>query len=202
VVGFVIAHMFGNLKLYQAPEKLDHYGEFLREVGYPVFGHGQVLWILRIVLLAAVVLHISAAAQLSKTSLAARPVGYRKRQSVASTYASRTMRWGGVIIGLFVVYHILHFTTGTVHPDFVPGGVYHNVVVGFGSLPAALVYIVAMVFLGLHLYHGVWSGLQTLGIDNPRHNQWRRVVAALIAGVVTAGNLSFPIAVLAGVVRL
>jgi succinate dehydrogenase / fumarate reductase cytochrome b subunit len=202
LVGFVVAHMIGNLKVYQGAHKLDAYGEFLREAGAPLVGHGQVLWAARIVLLAAVFLHIAAAARLSKMNLQARPVGYKKRQSIASTYASRTMRWGGVIIGLFVIYHILHLTTGNVHPDFQHGQVYANLVTGLGQLSAAVIYMLAALSVGLHLYHGVWSGLQTLGIESRGARDWRRLLAAGIAIAVTAGNLSFPIAVLTGIVRL
>ena len=199
---FVIVHMIGNLKVYQGPERLNAYAEFLREAGAPALGRGEVLWIARFVLLACVLIHITAAIQLARRSRAARPVGYERVPHEELTYASRTMRWGGIIIFLFVVYHLLHFTTGTVHPDFVPGDVYHNMVVGFQSWPASVAYMLAMLALGLHLYHGIWSMTQTLGVNHPRWNRLRRPIAAVIAGAVVLGNLSFPVSVLAGWVTL
>jgi succinate dehydrogenase / fumarate reductase cytochrome b subunit len=200
LVLYVIGHMLGNLKVYQGAEKFNAYAEFLREVGAPALAHGEFLWIARIVLLAAVVIHIVAAVQLTRRSLAARPVRYRKKPHEELTYASRTMRWGGVIILLFVVYHILHLTTGTAHPDYVAGDAYRNLVVGFQSWPVAAVYSAAVVALGFHLYHGIWSGFQTVGWDNPRFAPHRRSIAGVIALVVVLGNLSFPIAVLSGFV--
>ncbi|NIM50697.1 MAG: succinate dehydrogenase [Gemmatimonadales bacterium] len=198
---YVFAHMFGNLKAFQGPEKFDHYAEFLREVGAPVFGHGQVLWIARVVLLVCVAVHVLAALQLWRMSAVARPVKYGRRlEPEESTYASRTMRWGSVIIFLFVVYHILHFTVGSVHPDFIPGSAYHNLVVGFQVWPMALAYVVVMFVLCLHLYHGVWSGLQTLGANHPRYNRYRRPFATVVAGVIFLGFISVPISVLIGII--
>jgi len=202
LVLFVIVHMIGNLKLYQGPERLNAYAEFLREAGGPALGRGEVLWIARIVLLAAVLIHVTAAIQLARQSRAARPVGYRRTPHEELTYASRTMRWGGIIIFLFVVYHLLHFTTGTLHPDFIAGDVYHNMVVGFQSWPTSVAYMLAMLALGFHLYHGIWSMTQTLGVNHPRCDRLRRPIALLIAGAVVLGNLSFPISVLAGWVTL
>ena len=154
------------------------------------------------VLLAAVIVHIVAAVQLARRSRAARPVGYRNTPHEELSYASRTMRWGGVIIVLFVIYHLMHLTFGTAHPDFVPGDVYHNLVVGFQQWPVSVAYMVAVLAIGLHLYHGVWSMMQTLGINHPRFNALRRPIAGVIAAAVVLGNLSFPIAVLAGWVTL
>ena len=196
---FVLGHMAGNLKAYQGAEKFNAYAEFLRDFGAPVFGHGQFLWLARVGLLVAVIVHILAAAQLSRRSRLARPVGYKKTPHEELTYASRTMRWGGVIILLFVIYHILHLTTGTVHANFVAGDAYRNLVLGFQSWPVAVAYMAAVVAIGLHLYHGVWSGFQTLGWDNPLYASYRRSIAGAIALVVVIGNLSFPIAVLTGV---
>jgi succinate dehydrogenase / fumarate reductase cytochrome b subunit len=196
LVLYVIAHMLGNLQVYGGPEGINAYGRFLH-----TFLHGQAIWIARAVLLAAVLLHIWSATSLTLTSRKARAVGYRERQWTDSTYASRTMRWGGVIILLFVIYHILHFTTGTVHPDFVPGDVYHNFVAGFRIVPVSIAYIVAMIALGLHLRHGVWSMFQTLGVSHPRYIRAAHVGAWVVAILVTAGNISFPLAVLAGIVK-
>jgi succinate dehydrogenase / fumarate reductase cytochrome b subunit len=202
LVLYVVAHMVGNLKAFQGAEKLDAYAEFLREVGAPVFGHGQVLWLVRLVLLAAVVLHVVAAVQLTRLAREARPEGYARGLAPdASTLASRTMRWGGVILLLFVVYHLLHFTVGSAHPDFVPGGVYHNVTVAFRSVAVTGVYLVAMTALGLHLAHGVWSAFQTLGLNHPRYNRFRRPLAVILAVLVAAGFAAVPLAIALGLIR-
>ena len=207
--GFVLVHMIGNLKLYlgayasgeHAGEyQLDIYGEWLREVMVPALPASAALWIARLVLLAAVGLHIWAAWSLSRKSWAARPKKYEVVERVQLDYAGRTMRWGGVIIALFIVYHLLHLTFGTVHPDFQPGRVYHNVVTGFEVWWVSVFYIVANVALGFHLYHGLWSLFQTLGWNHPRFNPWRRNFAIVFALVVTLGNVSFPLAVLTGLV--
>ncbi|HEX6309130.1 MAG TPA: succinate dehydrogenase cytochrome b subunit [Longimicrobiales bacterium] len=200
LVLFVIFHLYGNLKAFYGPEVYNAYAEGLRAYGAPIFGHGHILWILRIGLIAAATIHIVAAVQLVLRSNAARDAGYRKYENLAFSYASRTMRWGGVIILLFVIYHLMHFTWGNAHPDFIPGDVYHNFVVGFRMWPVALVYIAAMIPLGLHLYHGIWSMFQTLGANNPRFNRWRRPLAGAIATIIVLGNISFPIAVLTGII--
>jgi succinate dehydrogenase / fumarate reductase cytochrome b subunit len=202
--GFVLFHMLGNLKLYEGPLTLNEYARFLRQAGAPVVPPGGLLWVARTVLLAAVVLHVWAAWSLTRMSRAARPRGYARREAVAMSYSSRTMRWGGVIILLFVVYHLAQFTWGFswAHPDFVPGDVYHNVVTGFRIWPVSLFYVAAQVALGFHLYHGLWSIFQTLGWNHPRYNPWRRAFAQVFAWVVTLGNISFPLAVLAGVISL
>jgi succinate dehydrogenase / fumarate reductase cytochrome b subunit len=201
LVGFVIGHMIGNLKAFQGEEKLDHYAEFLREVGDPFFSHGQALWIFRIVLLVAVAVHIVAAWQLTRQSRAARPEAYRKGLAPdASTWASRSMRIGGVALLAFIVLHILHFTTGTIHPDFVEGGVYHNVTVAFQSPWVTLLYAGTMLLLGLHLFHGIWSGLQTLGLNHARYNRYRRPLATVIALVVAVGFVAMPLAVFGGLI--
>ena len=198
LIGFVLFHFYGNLKAYQGPEAFNAYAEGLRDFGSPIFGHGHILWVLRLGLLAAVLIHIVAAVQLVRRSNAARGQGYRQFDNLAFSYASRTMRWGGVIILLFVLYHLLHLTWGSVHPDFIPGDVYHNFVTGFRSVPVSLAYIGAMIPLGFHLYHGIWSMFQTLGANNPRYNRWRRPLAAVVATIIVVGNISFPIAVLTG----
>jgi len=194
--GFVVAHMIGNLQIYLGPESLDAYGRFLR-----TFLHGGGIWLARAVLLAAVALHIWAAWALTRTSWAARPVAYRRVRRRESTYASRTMRWSGPLLALFVVYHLMHLTVGSAHPHFEEGRVYANVVSGFRVWPVSAFYIVAMLALGLHMYHGVWSMTQTLGLAHPRYDGLRRGFAAVSTGVVVAGNVSIPLAVLAGIVR-
>lgn len=199
--GFVLMHMAGNLKMYQGQSKFDAYAEGLRELGAPVLGHGQALWIVRLVLLVAVTLHLQAALALSRRNSRARPVEYEKRETVQATYASRTLRWGGVILLLFVLYHLAHLTAGWAHPDFESGKAYQNVVVGFQVPWVAGFYVVANLALGLHLFHGLWSLFQSLGLHHPRLDPWRRRFAAFFATVVTLGNVSFPLAVLTGIVR-
>lgn len=198
-VGFVIGHMIGNMKVYLGAEVFNHYAEGLREFGAPFLGHGQFLWIARAVLIVALVVHVWSALKLTQQSHAARDEGYRKRESMEFSRSSRSMRWGGVALLTFIIYHLLHLTFGLVHPDFIPGDAYHNLVTGFQSVPVSVVYMVAMIALGLHLYHGVWSAFQTLGISGPRINRWRRPLALAIALFVVAGNLSFPVSVLTGI---
>jgi len=199
--GFAFVHMIGNMKIYQGQEKFDSYAAFLRDFGYPALGHEQFLWIARVVLLGCVLLHILAATQLTLMSWSARPEKNKRKNDISFTYASRTMRYGGVIVGLFVVFHIMHLTVGNAHPNFKYHEAYHNVVSGFQVWWVSGFYIVAMVFLGLHLYHGLWSITQTFGVENPKILKWRRPVAAVIAAIIALGNISIPLAVLAGVVR-
>ncbi len=204
LVGFVIAHMAGNLKIYTGEEHFNAYAVGLRTVGAPFLGYGQALWIARVVLIVAVVLHMIAAAQLARRSWAARPDRYALWKPRASNYASRTMRWGGVIIVLFVIYHLLHFTAGVV--GYAPGqyqemSVYRNVVIGFSVWYVSAFYILAQLALGLHLFHGVWSMFQTVGVTSAPANRFLRGLAVVVAAVVVVGNISIPVAVLTGVVR-
>ncbi|MEL7060191.1 MAG: succinate dehydrogenase cytochrome b subunit [Acidobacteriota bacterium] len=200
--GFVLGHMLGNLKLFAGPDDLNTYAEFLREVGYPALPHEGLLWIARLGLLAAVGLHIWSAWRLTVINRSARPTGYAVTPTwQKSTYASRTMRWSGVIVSFFIVYHLLHFTTGHVHSDFIPGDVYHNVVSGFSQPLIAGVYIVANLLLGMHLYHGLWSLFQSLGASGPRMDRFRHQFAVAFSALIVLGNLSFPISVLAGFVH-
>lgn len=201
LVGFVFFHMLGNLKAFQGAEKLDHYGAFLRDMGAPVFAHGQALWLMRIVLIVALVVHVVAAVQLAVQSRRARPERYQRGlRPDASTFASRTMLIGGILLFAFVVLHILHFTTGTVHPNFVEGGVFHNVTVAFQSPWITFAYVIVMGFLGLHLFHGIWSGFQTLGLNHPRYNKYRRPLATVVAVVIAVGFVLMPLAVLSGLI--
>ena len=199
--GFVFGHMAGNLKVYAGPEAFNEYAEALRTVFTPIVPRGAALWVARIGLLVAVVFHIHSAYAVTMMSRDARPVAYRDRQFVKASYASRTMRWGGVIVLLFVIYHLLHLTTGQAHHDFVPGDVYHNFVSGFRIWWVSAFYILANLALGLHLYHGLWSMFSSLGVTHKRFEQWRRTFAAAFAVIITAGNLSFPLSVLLGLVR-
>jgi succinate dehydrogenase / fumarate reductase cytochrome b subunit len=195
--GFVVAHMLGNLQVFMGREAINAYGAFLHG-----FLHGQGLYLARGVLLLAVLLHIWAALLLTLANLAARPVGYREWQARESSYASRTMVWSGPLLLAFLLYHLAHFTTGSAHPEFVPGDVFRNVVVGFQNPFASAFYVLAMLALGLHMYHGFWSMLQTLGLSHPRWNRVRRGVSWLLAFGVVAGNISIPIAVLTGRIHL
>ncbi|MGH8933103.1 MAG: succinate dehydrogenase cytochrome b subunit [Egibacteraceae bacterium] len=199
LMAYVFVHMLGNLKLYLGPAALNEYGEWLRTLLEPFFPRTMTLWILRVGLFAAFVLHIHAAYALTRMNSRARPVAYRsKRDYVAASFAARTMRWTGVIVLLFVLYHLADLTWGFANPDFVRGDVFHNLVASLSLWPAALFYLLGNLALGIHLYHGSWSLFQSLGINNPRFNHWRRYFAVAFALVVTLGNLSFPIAVLSG----
>jgi succinate dehydrogenase / fumarate reductase, cytochrome b subunit len=204
LIGFVIAHMLGNLKIFLGPVAIDTYAVFLRTVGEPLVPYGAMLWVVRIVLLTGVALHITAAVQLTRMSRAARPHGYETKAPIATAYAGRAMRWSPVILFLFIVYHLLHMTGGVV--GFQPGqfrdlSVYHNVVAGFSVWYVSLFYIVAMVSLCLHLDHGVWSLLQTLGWNNARTTSTFRTLSRVVALAVFVGFISVPVAVLAGWVR-
>ncbi len=201
LVGFVLAHMLGNLKIFLGAEAIDAYAVFLRTMGEPLFPYSLLLWVARIVLLTCVALHITAAVQLTRMNWAARPQGYDTKRSIATTYAARTMRWSGVILALFIVYHLLHLTAGAVgfQPgEFVHLSVYHNVVAAFSVWYVALFYIVAMACLCLHLDHGIWSMLQTLGWNNARTTGVLKTLSRVVALAVFAGFISVPVAVLAG----
>jgi succinate dehydrogenase / fumarate reductase cytochrome b subunit len=191
--GFVVVHMLGNLQVFLGPTKLDEYGAALRRIP-------SLLWAFRLGLLAATLGHVWAAAALTLVNRAARPQDYRVARYQEASYASRTMRWSGVILLLFIVYHLLHLTTGTVHPSFVHGAVTHNFVTGLRVPWVSAFYVLAMLCLGLHLYHGVWSMLQTVGLNHPRYNHLRHAFATFIATVLVVGNISMPVAVLAGLV--
>jgi succinate dehydrogenase / fumarate reductase, cytochrome b subunit len=200
--GFVVGHMVGNIKVYQGREAFNHYAEGLRTFGAPFFGRGQLLWLVRGVLLLSLLIHLAAVFQLTRQSKAARQHSYKKYDGLEFSYASRTMLWGGLLILAYVVYHLLHLTFGTVHPNFVPGDAYNNFVVGFQQWPASAAYIAAMIPLGLHMYHGFWSMLQTLGANNQKYNRFRRPTALILSLLVVLINISFPVAVLLGWVRL
>jgi len=198
LMGYVLLHMVGNLKIYFGAESLNKYSEWLREVGEPALPREWLLWGVRIVLLLAVVVHIYAAYALTVMNRRARPVQYvSKRDYVAADFASRTMRWTGIIVVLFVIWHLLDLTWGTTNPDFVSGDVYHNVIASFERIPVAIVYVIANLALGVHLYHGAWSLFQSMGW----YGTWRRTFSIAFAGVIVLGNVSFPLAVMFGVVN-
>lgn len=195
MVAYLVTHVLANLLVFQGPDKINAYSAFLH-------GTGGALWVARLVLLAALVLHIVAAVQLTLRRQAARPVGYAGgREPQVSTLASRTIRWGGGLILVFLVYHILHFTVGTVHRSFVDGNPYHNVATGFGSPLVVVFYELAMAAVGLHLYHGIWSSGRSLGVSSPSPRPLRRQLALALSVIVWGGFAAIPIAVYAGVIR-
>jgi succinate dehydrogenase / fumarate reductase, cytochrome b subunit len=197
---YLVVHMVGNLKIFFGEEALNTYAHWLRLIGEPALPGEGMLWIVRTVLLVSVVAHIVAATILARRARAARPVRYAHRRPVTTSYASRTMRWGGVIILLFVIYHILDLTTGTVNPNGVPGEVYDNVVADFSRWYITLAYTVAMIAVGLHVRHGAWSALQTLGRSSGPDQKRYKAVALVFAVVLTAGFLAVPFAVQFGLV--
>jgi succinate dehydrogenase / fumarate reductase, cytochrome b subunit len=201
LLGYVLAHMIGNLKVFLGKDHINDYGEWLRTLGEPVFPRTVVLWGMRVALIAAFALHIIAAYQLTRMNQKARPAGYRSpRDYAAANFASRTMRWSGIIVALFVVFHLLDLTWGTANPHFVRGDPYDNLFESFDRVPVAIAYIVAMLALGIHIFHGAWSMFQSLGLNNPRWNIWRRYFAVAFAAVVTVGNVSMPLLITTGVV--
>ena len=192
-VGFVVGHMLGNLQVFLGPERFNAYAHFLRSLG-------ELLWIVRGVLVAAVVLHVVAAYQLSRRRLTARPVGYKQgSQHEVSTFASRTIRWGGALLLLFIVFHILHFTTLDIFRDYSRTDVYANVLRGFSVWWVVLLYVLGMIALGLHLYHGIWSSLRTIGASKASADPLRRPAAAALAFIVWLGFTVIPLAIFTGI---
>lgn len=200
MLGYLVAHVAGNLKVFFGPEEFNAYGHWLRVMGAPVLHREWALWLVRIVLVAAVAAHAVSAYQLSRRDLKARPTAYVHRRRRAS-YATRTMRWGGIVLALFIVWHVLDLTTGTVHAGgFEEGKPYQNVVDTFSTWYGNVVYIVAMLAVGLHVRHGFWSAAQTLGVGNARRERLLRALADGLALVLTVGFVSVPVAVMTGVV--
>jgi succinate dehydrogenase / fumarate reductase cytochrome b subunit len=194
--GFIIAHLAGNLQVYEGPAKLNAYGAFLHSIG-------ELLWPLRIVLIIAITLHIIATVQLALRKKRARPVGYSRKEAIASSYASRTMYWSGPIVLAFIIFHLLQLTAGYIQPGaaFIPGDVYHNVVSGFQVWWVSVSYIIAISLLGLHLRHGLWSMFQSLGMLQPQHTALLKNAAMVIAVLIVLGYISIPISVLLGLVK-
>ncbi len=193
---FIIGHVLGNLQIFEGPAKLNAYGHFLHSIG-------EMLWIVRIVLIVAIILHITATVQLALRNKAARPVGYSRKEAINSSYASRTMYWSGPIVLAFIIFHLLHFTAGYIHPgsQFIEGDVYHNVVAGFQVWWVSVWYIIAVSLLGLHLRHGIWSMFQSIGYNHPRHTPLLKKAAFVIALLIILGYISIPISVLLGFVK-
>ena len=203
LLGFVLVHMLGNLKIFlpDAELHLNAYGEYLRTIGEPILPHTGFLWILRGGLILAFILHIHAAYSLTMLNRKARPVKYQGgRTYQAADYAARTMRWSGIIVGLYLIFHLADLTWGVeaANGDFVRGEPYNNLVESLSHWPVAIIYIVANLALGVHIYHGAWSLFQSLGWNNPRFNVWRRRFAQGFAALIVIGNVSIPVAVLAG----
>jgi len=199
LLGYLVAHLLGNMKIFFGPGEFNAYGEWLRTMGEPVLHHEWALWIVRVLLLVAVVLHGVCAYQLSRRDIAARPTAYVHKRRRAS-YATRTMRWGGIILALFIVWHLLDLTTLTVNENAQPGHPYENVVATFSTWYGNVIYIVAMLALGLHIRHGFWSAAQTLGMGSATRDRALKAVANGLALVLTAGFVSLPVAVMTGVV--
>ena len=204
LVAFVVLHMLGNLQIFAGAAKINRYSAFLH-------GLGELLWLERLILLVALILHVLMAWQLRQRSRQARPTGYQRREPQVSTVASRTMRWGGVLILVFIIFHILHFTTGTLfpwasrpdamYPAFSHTDVYGNVIAAFRSPWVVTFYVVVMLFLLLHLFHGAWSSVRTLGLSKPSPRPLQRHVATVIALAVWLGFTAVPVAVFLGVIR-
>jgi succinate dehydrogenase / fumarate reductase, cytochrome b subunit len=196
LLGFVFVHMVGNLKAYLGPEDMNHYGEWLREIAVPALPRTVFLWLLRVGLVAAFAVHMHAAWALTRMNHRARRTKYASgRDYIAANFASRTMRWTGIIVILFVIFHLADLTWGSANPDFVRGEPYQNMVASFSRAPVALSYIVANMALAVHIYHGAWSLFASLGVSNPRIVRFRRTFAAVFAAMILLGNISFPVMV-------
>lgn len=212
---YLVVHMIGNLKIFFGADEFNGYAHWLRVVGEPFMHEEWTLWLVRVVLVAAVVAHATSAYQLSRRDIRARPSKYahpspghrpwRRRFAPhllhRRSYATRTMRWGGIILGLFIVWHLLDLTTGTVHTGgFQAGHPYQNVVDTFSTWYGNVIYLVAMLALGLHIRHGFWSAAQTLGVGSRTRERLLKTLAQVLALVLTAGFISVPVAVMTGVV--
>lgn len=187
--GYIVGHLLGNLQIYLGRERLNHYAATLHATP-------TLLWGTRAVLLISVALHILAAAQLTALRQEARPIGYYKKDNPHSSYASRTMIWSGIIIAAFVIYHLLHLTFGLVEPGYQSEDVYFNIVSGFRHVPVSAAYTIAILLLGMHLYHGLWSMFQSLGVSHPRYTPVLKRLAAWVTVLIVAGYISIPVAVM------
>ena len=201
-LGFVFFHMFGNLHIYEEPGRFDEYAEGLRSFGEPIFSRTFILWVARFGLLAAFGVHVHAGFTLWWKNRHARPVGYERQQWQEATFASRYMLISGIIVLVFIVYHLAHLTWGLdfLNPSFTRGEARENLIEGLESPITAGWYVIANLALGLHILHGAWSMFQSLGVTNPRFNRWRRNFAVGLTAVIVAGNVSFPIAISTGLV--
>ncbi|MCX4514100.1 succinate dehydrogenase [Streptomyces sp. NBC_01619] len=200
MLGYLVVHMLGNLKIFFGSDEFNGYAHWLRTLGEPFLHYEWALWIFRVVLLAAVVLHAVSAYQLSRRDIRARPAAYVHKRRRAS-YATRTMRWGGIILGLFIVWHLLDLTTLTVNENAQHGRPYENVVATFSTPYGNAIYLTAMLALGLHIRHGFWSAAQTLGAGNARRERALKTTANALALVLTLGFIAVPVAVMTGMVK-
>ena len=201
-IGFVLLHMYGNLKAFAGHDAYNEYAEHLRVIGEPMLPREGLLWIIRVVLVASLLVHVYSALTLWRRSAKARTVKYAVKKSTGATFASRMMRWGGVTLLLFIVWHLLNFTIGKVN---VTGGAtndpFNLVVDSFSTWWLTLIYLVAMAMLGAHLHHGIWSAAQTLGLTGTaRARTLSKRVAFVIAVIISGGFSLVPLAVLAGVI--
>ncbi|HRW47409.1 MAG: succinate dehydrogenase cytochrome b subunit [Caldilinea sp.] len=196
-IGYLALHMWGNLHIFQGQAEFNHYAEFLREVGEPVFSYAQVLWVIRIVIVFSLVAHMWSAWDLFQQARHARSSNYAVKRVVQANYASRFMRIGGVVIILFVLFHLAHYTWGWV-TQFDRADPYRNVVIGFSNPIIVLFYLLALASLGLHLFHGVWSMFQTLGFNSRRFDGFFRGLAVFVALVIPLGFATVPLAVMFG----
>ncbi|TIC86775.1 succinate dehydrogenase cytochrome b subunit [Nocardioides sp. GY 10113] len=203
-IAFVLGHMYGNLKAFAGEEAFNHYAEHLREIGEPLLPHEGFLWIMRIGLIAAVVIHVACAVALWRRAAAARPVKYAVKRSTTSL-SSRTMRWGGLTILVFVVWHLLNFTIVKINPsngDTGGDNPYALLVDTFDVWWMTIIYLIAMVALGFHLHHGTFSSLQTLGLTNSATSRARARATGWIVAIVIAGGFSLvPLSVLVGIIE-
>ena len=205
LLGFVVAHLLGNLKVYFGAEEINEYGEALRDLGGHLVPRTHLLWLLRFGLIAAFALHVHAAYTLSYTNWKARGGRYATRDYAVASYASRTMRWTGTIVLLYLGFHLADLTWGVgpaATDEFFRGDIYTNLILSLERVPVAALYIVANLALGVHIWHGSWSLFQSLGWSHPRFNRWRRLAAWAVAGAIVVGNLSFPIAVQTGILEI
>ncbi|MEZ5225595.1 MAG: succinate dehydrogenase cytochrome b subunit [Acidimicrobiales bacterium] len=207
--GFVLFHMIGNLKMYLGKVEhngameydIDIYGHFLRELLVPILPHGYTLWLLRIGLIVAGILHVMSAYHLTRMNMASSSPYQSKQDFIAANFASRTMRVSGIVVGAYILFHLADLTWGLIPGyDWEYGHVYENIVGSLSNPIVALIYIVANILLAAHLYHGLWSMFQSLGLSNPRWNNLRRGIATGLSLIILIGNVSFPIAVLSGIV--
>jgi succinate dehydrogenase / fumarate reductase cytochrome b subunit len=193
---FIIGHLLGNLLVFGGPDTINAYARFLHF-------DDSLLWIIRSILILSIVLHITATVELALRNKWARPIGYSRKQAINSSYASRTMYWSGPIVLVFIIFHLLQFTAGYIHPEaaFIAGDVYQNLVAGFQVWWVSAWYIFAIALLGLHLRHGLWSMFQSVGLAHPEHTQTLKRAALAIATIIVLGYISIPISILAGFVK-
>jgi succinate dehydrogenase / fumarate reductase cytochrome b subunit len=197
---YLIAHMIGNLHAFQGAEEFNSYSHWIRTIGSPAVPHQTILWIIRIVLLVSVVAHFWAAISLWRQARRARPVPYVTKKRVQQSFASRTVRWGGIILALFIIWHLLDLTFGVVNPAGTDTTPYDRLVASFSNIPITLFYVLAMVLLGLHLRHGIFAATQTLGQTNKRRERAVNGIAYAVSAIITVGFLLVPLSIAFGLI--